>query len=267
MTVKGYFTRLLPWLVGLGAASLLAVWMLLTPAGLLGKADAIGYAVCHRIDARSFHLGERALPLCARCSGMYLGALVGLLYQALQGRRGSFPPRRVWGIWLFFGLAFGIDGVNSYLHLIPGAPGAYEPHNWLRLLTGTGMGLAMAGVIYPAFQQTVWRDWQNLPAIRGLGDLAALIGLGLAVDAMVLTENPLLLFPLALLSAATVMGLLTLVYTMIWVMLLRRENLSLRLGELLLPLAGGFGLALLQVAGLDLVRYLLTGTWDGFHLG
>jgi hypothetical protein len=32
-------------------------------------------------------------------------------------------------------------------------------------------------------------------------------------------------------------------------------------------LAGGFGLGLLQIAFLDFIRYLLTGTWDGFHLG
>jgi hypothetical protein len=43
-------------------------WLINTPAGLLGKADAIGYAVCHRIDLRSFFIGERQFPLCMRCS-------------------------------------------------------------------------------------------------------------------------------------------------------------------------------------------------------
>ena len=38
--------------------------------GILGHADEIGYAVCHQIDLRSFHIGDRPLPLCARCSGM-----------------------------------------------------------------------------------------------------------------------------------------------------------------------------------------------------
>jgi uncharacterized membrane protein len=265
---KARFFRLLPILLGIGVLVLLVVWMLLTPAGLLGKADAIGYAVCHRIDVRSFHMGERALPLCARCTGMYLGALLGLLYQhRVASRRAGFPARRVWVVWALFVLAFGIDGLNSYLHLIPGAPGAYEPHNWLRLLTGTLMGLVMAGVIYPAFQQTAWSDWQDLPATRGLGDVLILVALGLVLDAIVLTENPLVLFPLALLSAMTVVGILTIVYTMIWVMMLHRENLSLRLTQLLLPLIGGFGLAMLQIVGLDLIRYALTGTWDGFHIG
>jgi hypothetical protein len=30
---------------------------------------------------------------------------------------------------------------------------------------------------------------------------------------------------------------------------------------------GGFALSLLQIGLFDLLRYLLTGTWDGFHLG
>ena len=64
------------------AAVVVVLWLIYTPEGLLGKADAIGYAVCHRIDLRSFHLGDRQLPLCVRCSGMYLGALLGLAYQA-----------------------------------------------------------------------------------------------------------------------------------------------------------------------------------------
>ena len=62
--------------LALAVGLVLLGWLLNTPPGLLGKADAIGYAVCHRIDLRSFHLGERALPLCARCSGMYLGAML-----------------------------------------------------------------------------------------------------------------------------------------------------------------------------------------------
>ena len=78
---------------------------------------------------------------------------------------------------------------------------------------------------------------------------------------------PLLLYPLALISAAGVLLLLTLAYSMVWVMLFHRENTYQNAHQLLLPLAGGFGLALAQIILLDLARYVLTGTWDGFHLG
>jgi uncharacterized membrane protein len=247
---------------------LLLAWLINTPPGLLGKADAIGYAVCHRIDLRSFHLGVRQLPLCARCSGMYLGAMLGLVYLAIfRPRRAGMPPLPVWIAFGFFTLAFGIDGVNSYLHLFPGLHGIYEPQNWLRLLTGTGMGLAISGLVYPAFNQTVWENWEPDPAISGLGDLAVMISLGLLVDMLVLSGNPLLLYPLALLSAAFVLVLLTMIYTMIGLMVFRLENRYLHWSQLIIPLMGGFGVALLQVALLDLVRFTFTGTWAGFHFG
>jgi apolipoprotein N-acyltransferase len=79
--------------------------------------------------------------------------------------------------------------------------------------------------------------------------------------------NPLILYPLALVSAAGVLVLLALVYSMVCVMLLHLENKALRPRQLLAPLVGGFGLALLQIAVLDWVRFFFTGTWDGFHFG
>jgi hypothetical protein len=39
------------------------------------------------------------------------------------------------------------------------------------------------------------------------------------------------------------------------------------LQELILPLTGGFGLALVQIILLDVVRFMLTHTWGGFDLG
>jgi uncharacterized membrane protein len=243
-------------------------WILNTPGGLLGKADAVGYAVCHRIDLRSFHLGDRPLPLCARCTGMYLGAMVGLVYQAFLGRRRTgTPPVGVLVALAVLVIVFAVDGLNSYLHLFPAAPSLYEPQNWSRLLTGTGMGLVIAIALYPAFNQSVWREWDHRPAIGGFVPLVGLLALALFVDVLVLTENPLLLYPLSLVSAAGVLILLTMVYSMVWLMVFRTENTNLFGYRYLYPLVGGFGLALLQILLLDFARYLLTGTWDGFHIG
>jgi uncharacterized membrane protein len=255
-------------LVILAVGLLFIGWLLNTPAGLLGKADAIGYAVCHRIDGRSFHLGDRQVPLCARCSGMYLGAMLGLVYQSVLRRRHTGTPP--WGVLLPLGalvLAFGVDGLNSYLHFFPGAPGLYEPQNWLRLVTGTGMGIVISAALYPAFNQTVWKDWDRRPALDGGVTLMGLVAPAAILDLVILTENPLILYPLALISAAGVMVILSMVYTMVWLMILRIENRFQSVFQLFLPLSGGFGMALLQIAILDFVRYLFTGTWDGFHLG
>ncbi|HSK11511.1 MAG TPA: DUF2085 domain-containing protein [Vicinamibacterales bacterium] len=53
----------------------------------------VGAAVCHQRPERTFHLAGAQLPVCARCTGLYLstaiGILVGLGWLAAAGRR---PP-------------------------------------------------------------------------------------------------------------------------------------------------------------------------------
>jgi hypothetical protein len=50
-------------------------------------------------------------------------------------------------------------------------------------------------------------------------------------------------------------------------MIFRVENRYSHFYQLLLPLTGGFTLSLIQIGLFDLGRFLLTGTWDGFHIG
>ncbi len=254
--------------IALGMVGLLVVgWLLNTPPGLLGKADAVGYAVCHQIDFRSFHLGDRPVSLCARCTGIYLGAMLALAYLfAVRKRRGGAPPRRVIAGLGALVVFFGIDGTNSLAHLFPFLPSVYEPNNTLRMLTGTGMGLGMGTMTHMVFNQTIWRGWDARPSIGNLRQLAAMLALGLAGALLALTENPLILYPFTLISAAGVLVLLTLIYASLWLIVLRRENRVAHPRQLFMPLLGGFALAMVQIAGLDIVRYWLTGTWEGFHV-
>ena len=252
----------------LSAGLILIGWLLSTPVGLLGKADAIGYAVCHRIDLRSFHIADRTIPLCARCTGMYLGAVLALIYQlVLGGRRSGMPIRSVQiALGIAFS-AFAIDGINSYVSIFPGAPTLYTPHNTLRLLTGTGMGITIGTVLYPAFNQTIWLNAEAQPVFRRFREFAMLPVFGLILVLLVLTENPLILYPLSLISASGVLIILTITYGMAVMIIFKREKLYLKFTQALIPMTGGFVLAILQVTILDILRFLLTGTWDGFHLG
>jgi len=245
--------------------AILTGWLYFTPPGLLGKADAVGYALCHQITVRSFLFGERQLPLCARCSGMYLGALAGIVYHLRVGRRGGFPPRKI--LFALGGLLvfFGIDGVNSYFHLLPKFPTLYEPDNILRLLTGTGMGVSMTTVLMPILHQTLWQNWDPQPAIGGFRDFFLLLAAALGFSALLLTENALLLYPLALLSAFSAILMLGLIYTIVWIMIRKKENAFLHISELIGYLAFGFSTALLQVFVFDAARLWLTGTWNGFN--
>jgi uncharacterized membrane protein len=244
-----------------------AAWLSSTPGGLLGKADAVGYAVCHRIDLRSFHLGERTLPLCSRCTGMYLGSLITLLaFVTLRRRAGALPSRPVQYALMGFAALWALDGINSTLTLITSVSPLYPPQNWFRLVTGTLFGISLATLIYPVFIQSAWRDWDEAPIIPSGRWLAGLLGVLALVTLGVLSENPLILYPLAILSSMGVVVLLSMAYSVLTLIPLKLQNQANALRQLWLPLLMGFTLALVQIAAIDLLRYVLTGTWDGFHL-
>jgi uncharacterized membrane protein len=268
--------RVTKGLVPLAAVLVLLGFLMVTPPGLLGKADAFGYAVCHRIDARSFHIGTRQLPLCARCSGMFLGALLGLGFMTIVfPKRAGMPSKAMFIPLALMVFAFALDGINSYLTLMQGLgtsffssiPTLYEPNNTLRLLTGTGMGLVIAAVLFPAFNQTLWAKLDNRPALGSWGAFGFLLILALAMDLLVLTESDIVLYPLALLSALAVPLLLTIVYGLFAVMATRKDNSYERLSQAWLPMTAGFTLAMLQIVLFDVLRFAITGTWGGFPLG
>ncbi len=265
---RNVFSRLRYLGVSFVFGILLFGWLLNTPPGLLGKADALGYAVCHRIEARSFHMGEQVFPLCVRCSGMYLGALLGMVYLTLTNRkRCGLPPRKILAVLGLFVLAFAVDGVNSLLNLMPGFPSLYPSSNSLRLVTGTGMGLVLAVMLFLGFNQTAWKDWDGRPVIPSWRSFLGLLGLAALLVIVVGLQNPLILYPLALISAGTIWLILALVYTTLWLLMTRQDNRATTIRQLAFPLLAGATLALLQIIVFDVVRYALTGTWQGFPIG
>ncbi len=266
------FTR---FIIPVAAILVFAAWFSLTPPGLLGKADAIGYAVCHRIDERSFQIGDRQLPLCARCTGEFYAAGISLLFFALVSpKKSGMPGWRLGAPLLFFLATFGIDGINSFFYLFKqtagGAldqiPNLYMPNNTLRLLTGSGMGIALASILYPAFNQSAWKDTDPGRALswKKLGILIAII---LFIDLAVLTERPVVLYPIGILSVLGVLALLVMVFSMVWVLIMRQENEFVSLKQMWMPLLAGTTLAFLMIGAIDLLRFQLTGTWGAFPLG
>jgi uncharacterized membrane protein len=268
--------KLTNWFVPLAALVMIFTWLYIAPPGILGKVDALGYAVCHRLDERSFHVDGQQLPLCARCSGMYLGAVLGLAFQAgVSRRKGGMPSKSIIFLLAAFFLAFAIDGTNSYLYLMKSVyagrldfiPTLYIPNNTLRLFTGSGAGLAIAAALYPSFSQTIWRDWEPQPALSGLKPFAVLVGLMLLLDLLVLPEWAFVLYPVAIISAGGVLLILTSVYAMFWMIFMRQENQYTSIGQAWLPILAGLTIALIQITATDLFRLWLTHTWGGFPLG
>ncbi len=268
------FTNLPRLLVPIAAILVFAVWFSFTPPGLLGKADAVGYAICHRIGERSFHIGDRQLPLCARCTGEFFSAGISLLFFALVSpRKSGMPGWKLGAPLLLFFLAFGIDGSNSYLYLLKqtsgvlqNIPNLYVPNNTLRLFTGSGMGIALASILYPAFNQSTWKEIDTARALDWK-KLGMLIGIVLLADFAVLSESPIVLYPVAILSVLGVLALLLVVFSMVWLLMMHQENEFTSIKQMWLPFLAGVTLAFLMISAIDLLRYQLTGTWGGFPLG
>ncbi len=248
-------------------AALILAWLAMTPPGLLGKSDAVAYAICHRIPSHSFYFGERPFSLCARCSGEYLGFLWGFLFLIVVARRRyEFPSLRVMiplgGLFLFFVL----DGLNSFIHFNPGWEkiALYTPRNSLRLFSGLGMGVLISIILYPLVGQTLFKEQKGEVILTRISEWAGLLGGAGVIGLLVLAENPLLSYPLILLSTTGLMALLTILYTVIWILVLKHEGEFRSWKDLSWWMLGGFVSALTQIALVDLMRYLITGSWSGF---
>lgn len=232
---------------------------------VLDGADYVGYAVCHRITDRSFSIAGRQLPLCARCTGMYLGVSLTFAVLALAGRRrwSGMPPLTILLILIGFIGVMGIDGINSYSHFFANLPHLYEPRNWLRLVTGIGTGLAIGTIMFAALSQTLWREQINRPALGNLRELVGLLLLSIIAVGLVLSNQPTMLYVLGLVSAAGVLLILTAVNSSMLMIISKHDARATSWRQASIPLAVGLLAATVQIAAISYLRFSLTGTMAG----
>ena len=209
------------------------------------------------------------MPLCARCSGTFLGVLVGLFGPGLLfGRRraGSFPPAAILVVMLGMSGLWAFDGANSFAHLLPAEriPRLYGPTNFLRLATGMYHGITMGSLILPVVNATLWADATEEPAVARWWHLAVLYALGMVLMALVLSGLGIFLYPLAFLSATGVIAILTAINVVMVAAVLGREGLARTLADALPLIVLGLTVTLVLIEGIDAARYALFGTWDGF---
>jgi uncharacterized membrane protein len=259
-------TLLIRILLLVTVAALTIIWLAKTPSGLFGKTDSVAYAVCHRMASHTYHMGERPMPLCARDTGMHLGILITLLFHLKWGKQAGFPPRKMQIILGIFFLAFAIDGINSTLPMLNFIKinQWYQPLNWLRLTTGAGLGIAMGSVLMPVINESLWKEVNQETALSSWIRFGQIVLVTAIAGFAVTTEIPALLYPLAILSTGDVLIILTLIFTIVWVMLFNRDNQFQGWKDLVWWLLAGFGTALALIAVMDWVRFSLTGTWEGF---
>jgi uncharacterized membrane protein len=114
-----------------------------------GATYLVASRVCHQRPDRSFHLHGRALPVCGRCTGLYLSGTIGLLAGVAVRRRARPAARgsarlpasldsRV--IWL------AVAALPTALTWSTEMLGLWNPGTTLRAITAIPLGLA-AGVL------------------------------------------------------------------------------------------------------------------------
>jgi len=116
----------------------------------------IGFSVCHQIPKRTLFFGKIYMPVCSRCSGIYIGFLVSIifLFLAFRKRESDLPPVYVIVCAAVFILSTIIDGILSYC-------GIYFTNNIIRLITGYLFGAGIAIIIYPIFIYQYYRFSQR----------------------------------------------------------------------------------------------------------
>lgn len=94
-----------------------------------------------------------------------------------------------------------------------------------------------------------------------------LLGVGILVDLLVLTGYTFVLFPAAMISALGVVLILTVTYTILWLRITHKENQFILVSQITLQLIGGFLMTIAQIGLFDLIRFIITGTWNGLVFG
>ena len=104
-------------------------------------ARLVFHSVCHQDPARSLVIAGALLPVCARCTGIYLGFLAGWSLRLF--RRGPDRDRRLSVALLFAGIApLVIDGFANWA-------GLFNTPSAARLLTGLLFGITAARALWP----------------------------------------------------------------------------------------------------------------------
>ena len=118
------------------------------PQGMSALTYAAGSLVCHQLPTRSFRLGAAQYPVCARCAGLYLGALVGGIAWALFG--GVRRPRGRAAQWLSHGGARRVllySAVPTAVSLALAWAGLWDASNAWRAVSALPLGAAAAAIV------------------------------------------------------------------------------------------------------------------------
>ncbi len=205
--------RPLPWgPIFLGSFSALILALLFSPGMPL---EWKMYAVVHGICAQQHNIfvGGLQFPLCARNSGIYLSFMLTFLYLYAigRGRAGKIPPWHISLTLLAFVGIMAVDGFNS-LFVDLGLPNWYPPDNFLRTITGMGMGITVATLLHIVLNNTLRQNVEShQPVFASWWELFGIIVIDLLALAAIYGNLGITFWPLAFLAFFGILGVLYLV--------------------------------------------------------
>ncbi len=181
-----------------------------------------GYAVCHCLPSRTLTVGGHLLPVCSRCTGIYLGIAATYVFLVLRrGFKVNALPRMGFSLAVAaMLLPMAVDGVSSYL-------GFRETTNILRFLTGLVAGAALPVFAFPLLSPELIVGGGKRGVVRPFGgpwDGVIWLGLLAAAGALVFAPWPWLYYPLAILTVAGLAGIFFNLALVIWEMVLERAG-------------------------------------------
>ncbi|HVH25867.1 MAG TPA: DUF2085 domain-containing protein [Vicinamibacterales bacterium] len=111
--------------------------------GLAFLVYGAGSLVCHQLPERSFYIGAAQMPVCARCTGIYVGAALAALLVGVRRKIGPTNSDRVRTL-----LAVAI--LPTIVTLIYEWVTGDTPSNAVRAVAGAPLGAAVAFVVMSA---------------------------------------------------------------------------------------------------------------------
>ena len=243
----------------LAAGASIALWLALPSDRWGGRMWAVGSSVCHQIPSHSLNVAGVQFPICARCAGLYLGSLLGLVYFGTRGKKKAAPPRLFLLALLALLVAWAGDGLNSFISDLINRPFLYETSNITRLVTGFGMGLVMSTALTTLFNIVIWQEGEARPVLHSGWQILLYTGLA-AVCGFTLWYAGLPLFRLlSILSILTILAIISVLYTIFWVIVLKKETRFSGWGALSPFVFAGLATALTQILLLNLIRLRVLG--------
>jgi uncharacterized membrane protein len=139
-------------------AAVVVVWPIVAASAVAARVEgsagsgaaivyAVGAAVCHQRPERSFHTAGVAWPVCARCSGLYIGGMIGALLAVWAAGRRVVRPREARWLLLVAGAPTALAWVAEW---ISGA----DVTNMMRAVAALPLGAAVAALVVTVATRT-----------------------------------------------------------------------------------------------------------------